>query len=323
MIRRFVFRTMILALALTMSAALTQAAKLSPTLQSTLASAANNVSVGVVIVSFNTNSGLNDTHLSILRNVGITKGLRLNRLGMVAMPATAGQVRALAGNSAVRSIWSNNRLYYFMNQARMLAGVDRLRQDSAFTLANGGLPVSGAGNFSVVINDSGIDATRADLQYGTHVIQNVQMLTDTDTLSGFTSLVGIENQPNTDTHVGHGTHCAGIIGGTGQSSGNLYSGVAPGAKLIGLGSGYGLFILNALGGFEWSLANQFTYNIRIISNSWGGSGAFNPDDPINIATRAAYLNNIVVVFAGGNSGPGKDTYNPSAKAPWVIGVAAG
>ncbi|HKP12048.1 MAG TPA: S8 family serine peptidase, partial [Blastocatellia bacterium] len=175
----------------------------------------------------------------------------------------------------------------------------------------------------VVINDSGIDATRSDLQYGTRVIQNVQMLTDTETLSGFTSLVGIENQPNTDTHVGHGTHCAGIIGGTGVSSGSLYSGVAPGAKLIGLGSGYGLFILNGLGGFEWSLANQFAYNVRIISNSWGGSGAFDPDNPINIATRNAYLNNIVVLFAGGNSGPGKDTYNPYAKAPWVIGVAAG
>jgi serine protease AprX len=323
MIRRFTFRTLILALTLVMSATLAQAAKLSPTLQTTLAQAANTASVGVVIVSFNTNSGLNDTHLSILRSVGILKGIRLNRLGMVAMPATAGQVRALAGNRAVRSIWSNDRLYYFMNQARMLAGVDRVRQDSQFTLANGGLPVSGAGNFSVVINDSGIDATRPDLQYGTRVIQNVQMLTDTETLAGFTSLVGIENQPNTDSHVGHGTHCAGIVGGTGVSSGNLYSGVAPGAKLIGLGSGYGLFVLNALGGFEWSLANQFTYNIRIISNSWGGSGAFDPDDPINIATRNAYLNNIVVVFAGGNSGPGKDTYNPSAKAPWVIGVAAG
>jgi hypothetical protein len=61
MIRKITFRTFILALALTMSAVLTQAAKLSPTLQTTLASAANSASVGVVIVSFNTNNGLNDT----------------------------------------------------------------------------------------------------------------------------------------------------------------------------------------------------------------------------------------------------------------------
>jgi len=322
-ISRFAVRTFILALTLTLSATLAQAAKLSPTLQTTLASAANNLSVGVVIVSFNTTNGLNDTHLSILRSVGLNKGIKLNRLGMVAMVATAGQVRALAGNPNVRSIWSNDRLYYFLNQARMLAGVDRLRQDSQLTLANGGLPVSGAGNFSVVINDSGIDGTRSDLQYGPHVIQNVQLLTDTETLTGFTSLAAIENMPDTDSHVGHGTHCAGIVGGNGLSSGGLYAGVAPGAKLIGCGSGYGLFVLNALGGFEWSLANQFTYNIRVISNSWGSSGAFDPENPVNIATRTAYLNNIISVFAAGNSGPGKGTYNPYAKAPWVIGVAAG
>src|SRR5205085_9008257 len=131
------------------------AARLSPTLQTTLASAANTASVGVVIVSFNTNTGLNDTHLSILRGVGLTKGIRLNRLGMVAMPATAGQVRALSGNSAVRSIWSNDRLYYFMNQARMLAGVDRMRQESQFTLANRGLPVSSLGTAAVRLQDSG------------------------------------------------------------------------------------------------------------------------------------------------------------------------
>jgi serine protease AprX len=242
---------------------------------------------------------------------------------MVAMPATAAQVRSLASNSAVRSIWSNERLRYFMEEARMLTGVDRLRTDNAFTLANGGLPVSGQGNFSVVVNDSGIDATHNDLKLGSKVIQNVQVLTDTETLTGFTPLLTVENLPNTDSHVGHGTHCAGIIGGIGQMSGGRYAGVAPGVKLIGTGSGYVLFILNALGGYEWSLANQFLYNIRIISNSWGSSGDFDPDNPINIATRMAYERNIISVFAGGNSGPGKDTYNPYAKAPWVIGVAAG
>ncbi|MGA9769108.1 MAG: S8 family serine peptidase [Blastocatellia bacterium] len=323
MIRKSGFQIIALAMALMFGASFSKAATLSSNLQSAISNVANDISVGVVIVAFNTDSGLNDSHLALLGNLNITKGLTLNNLGMVATVATAGQVRALAANPAVRSVWSNDRLHYYLNQARVLAGVDRLRQDSNFTAANGGLPVSGAGNFSVVINDSGIDATRADLQFGSHVIQNVQLLSDAETLTGFTSLLTVENVPNTDTHVGHGTHCAGIVGGTGQKSGGLYAGVAPGAKLIGCGSGYGLFVLNALGGFEWSLANQFRYNIRVISNSWGSSGPFEPDNPINVATRTAYLNNIVSVFAAGNSGPGKGTYNPYAKAPWVIGVAAG
>lgn len=299
------------------------AATLSPTLQFELATVADTTSVGTVIVAFHTSNGLNDSHLAALRSVGITKGITLARLGMVATTATAGQVRALAANGAVRSVWSNDQLYYFMNQARVLTGVDKLRTHAAFTLANGGLPVAGQGNFSVVINDSGIDATHPDLKFGPHVIENVQILTDTDTAAGFTTLVAIEGVPNTDTHVGHGTHVAGIVGGTGQQSGGRYAGVAPGAKLIGTGSGAGLFILNALGGFEWSLSNQFLHNIRVVSNSWGSSGDFNPDNPINMATKTAYDNNIISVFSAGNSGPGPDTHNPYAKAPWVISVAAG
>ena len=299
-------------------------ATLSPTLESQLGSAADDLSVGTVIVAFNTHQGLNDSHLEVLRAVGITRGLTLPQLAMVAVPsATAGQVRGLAANSAVRSVWSNDQLYYFMNQARVLTGVDRVRTTAAFTKANGGLPVAGQGNFSVVINDSGIDANHPDLKFGSHVVQNVQILTDTDTLAGFTTLVALENVSNTDTHVGHGTHCAGIVGGTGQQSGGRYAGVAPGAKLIGTGSGAGLFILNALGGFEWSLANQFLHNIRVVSNSWGSSGPFNPNNPINIATKRAYDNNIISVFSAGNSGPGWDTHNPYAKAPWVISVGAG
>ncbi|HEX4950013.1 MAG TPA: S8 family serine peptidase [Blastocatellia bacterium] len=313
-------------LALVLGCALTlsvSAATLSPTLQSKLNGIAADTNVGVVIVSFNTKTGLAENHLDILRGIGVTKGITLKTLGMVAFPATAAQVRALATNASITSIWSNDRLQYFDNQVRTVAGVERTRTDSTFTTMNGGLPVSGAGNFSVVINDSGIDATHDDLKLGRNVIQNVQIVTDTDTLTGFTPLLALENVPDTDLNVGHGTHCAGIVGGTGQLSGGLYAGVAPGAKLVGTGSGAVLFVLNALGGFEYSLANQFVYNVRVISNSFGSSGAFNPNNPLNLATRLAYERNIVVIFAAGNSGPGKDTYNPYAKAPWVIGVGAG
>src|SRR5205085_10153209 len=227
---------------LILCAALTtaRAATLSPTLQAKLNGAADATSVGLVIVSFRTSDGLKAAHLDVLRSVGITGGYTLQQLGMVATLATAGQVRALSANSAVRSIWSNDQLYYFDNQARTLVGLDKLRTDANITRMNGGLPVSGKGDFSVVINDSGIDATHQDLQFGTHVIQNVQQATDTETsdvsssvpTQGFSPILYVENVPDTDTHVGHGTHCAGIVGGNGSRSGGLYAGVAPGAKLV-------------------------------------------------------------------------------------------
>src|SRR5215210_3194362 len=156
-----------------------QAATLSQTLKTKLAGASDATKVGLVIVAFKTDStGLKAAHLDLLRGLGIKGGYTLPQLGMVATPASAGQVRALAANNAVRSIWSNDKLYYFDNQARTLVGLDKLRADTNMTRINGGLAVSGRGDFAVVINDSGIDATHEDLKYPNHVVQNVQILSD-------------------------------------------------------------------------------------------------------------------------------------------------
>ncbi|PYP55465.1 MAG: hypothetical protein DMD40_13470 [Gemmatimonadetes bacterium] len=107
------------------------------------------------------------------------------------------------------------------------------------------------------------------------------------------------------------------------ASNGYYSGVAPGANLIGLGTGDVLFIFFALAGFDYILDHQQQYNIKVVNNSWGTSGAFDPKDPINEATKKVASRGITVVFAAGNDGPGQNTLNPYSVAPWVIGVAAG
>src|SRR3546814_5666560 len=124
--------------------------------------------------------------------------------------------------------------------------------------------------------------------------------------------------------LGHGTHCAGTIGGTGAKSNGLYRGVAPGADLVGYGSGAVLLILDAVGGLDYAATNQFSYDspIRVTSNSWGSSGKFDPLNPVNIATYELYKRGIVSVFAAGNDGPGEGTHNPYAQAPWVVSVGA-
>jgi serine protease AprX len=299
------------------------AATLSPALENKLNGLADSVDVGLTIVAFNTTDGLQEGHLDILRAAGITAGETFPTLGMVATPLTAGQVRVLANNSSVRSLWSNDKMFYYMEEARVMTGVDKAQIDGSFMARNGAMPVNGNGNFSVMVIDSGVDATHEDLKFGPKVIQNVQTAVAAGTLEGFTPNVSIENVPNTDQSVGHGTHCAGIIGGTGLRSGGKYAGVAPGAKIIGSGLGAALFVVNGLAAWEWGLANQYRYNIKVISNSYGSSGAFNPENPIMIASKKAYDRGITSVFAGANSGPAKGTYNQYAKAPWVIGVAAG
>ena len=310
------------------SANTTGASKLSPSFMAQLAALSDDAPVGTAIVTFNTSSGLQESHLNILRALGVTGGLTYPKLGIVAQPMTAGQVRALANNPAVLSVWSNDSLELEMHQARVLGGVDRVQTTSAFSIRNGGLPVSGAGDFSVLVIDSGIDATHGDLPLGSKVIQNVQAVTPAGNgnvilaLNGYTPHLTVENVPNTDQTVGHGTHCAGILGGTGLRSGGLYQGVAPGAKIIGAGLGAGLYIINGLAAWEWGLTNQARYNIRVVSNSYSTSEAgFNPNNPLNRASLLAYQRNMTVLFAGGNDGL-RDTYNPLAQAPWVIGVAA-
>ena len=161
-------------------------ATLSPALSARIAGLANDAAAGMVIVAFKTSNGLSDAHLSVLRAAGVTGGQTFPTLGMVAQPMTAGQVRALAANPAVRSLWSNDRLMYYMHQARVLGGVERVQTDSALTLRNGGMPVSGAGDFSVLVIDSGVDATHSDLQFGSKVIQNVQTPVAAGTLPGCT-----------------------------------------------------------------------------------------------------------------------------------------
>lgn len=305
-----------------------QASKLSPSFLVQLPALADDAPVGTAIVTFNTSNGLQESHLNILRGLGVTGGLTYPKLGMVAQPMTAGQVRALIANPAVLSVWSNDNLKFEIHQARILGGVDKVQTTSAFHVRNGGMPVSGAGDFSALVIDSGIDATHGDLSLGTKVVQNVQAVTPAGNgnvivaLNGFTPHLTVENVPNTDQTVGHGTHCAGILGGTGLRSGGLYKGVAPGAKIIGAGLGAGLYIINGLAAWEWGLTNQARYNIRIVSNSYSTSEpSFNPNNPLNRSSLLAYQSNMVVLFAAGNDGL-RDTYNPLAQAPWVIGVAA-
>ncbi|MDF7810041.1 S8 family serine peptidase [Hymenobacter sp. YC55] len=275
-----------------------------------------------VVVTFKGTGAPQLTQLSLLQRLGITRGVTLRALPVAGIVATAAQVNALAQNPEVRSLYINKKLDYYNFDDTHLTGVKRLRTDQQITSRNGGIPVSGRG-VGVLINDSGVDGTHEDIKFGSHLVQNTLGSTNLNALSAMLPITYIEGVPNTDTNSGHGTHCAGTVGGTGARSGGKYEGVAPGASLLGYGSGGALLVLDALGGFDYALTHQFQYNIRVISNSFGTSGDFDPNDPLNVATKKCYDRGMVVVFAAGNEGPGADTHNPYAIAPWTISVGAG
>jgi serine protease AprX len=236
-------------------------------------------------------------------------------------------VAALAASPDVVSLWLNRPLAYDNASSTALTGVDAVRADEKLTKRNGNLPVAGHG-VTVLVNDSGVDGGHLDHRFGPHLVQNVEAATNLNSTSELAPVVYVEDVENTDATGGHGTHVAGIVGGNGFRSNGKYEGVAPGAKLVGYGSGAGLAILDVLGGFDYAIANRDRYGIDVITNSWGDTDdACTPVDPAHPVTRATYDTfkaGIAVVFSAGNSGPDPCTISGNyKKAPWVISVAAG
>src|SRR6202163_313379 len=110
----------------------------------------------------------------------------------------------------------------------------------------------------------------------------------------------------------HGTHVAGLVGGTGASSGRAngypatYGGMAPNVNLINLrvldqnGVGSDSQVIAAI---EQAIALQSTYNIRVICMSLGRPVFESYTlDPVDQAVEQAWQAGIVVVVAAGNNG---------------------
>ncbi len=247
-----------LALALTAGAALTaplpaSAASEGAVVDARLLTALMNGTEAVsAVVTFDGEGAPAEAQLTLLRQAGVTQGLTFQSLPMAGVLVTKVQVDALAAMPGVRSIYLNAPLRHYNADATALTGVDRVRSDPTMTAHNGGMPISGRG-VGVVINDSGVDGTHQDIAFGRNLKQNALGSTNPHAYSDLLPITYVENVPNTDTNSGHGTHVAGIVGGTGTASGGKYEGVAPGAALIGYGSGAALFILDGLGGFDYAL----------------------------------------------------------------------
>lgn len=320
-IPRKTFRVCAIAAGLLASGVALADAHLDAQLVSKLAAAAPTDELQVVI-SYEQSGPVTASQVAALNALGITRGLTMRTLPIAGAFATPAEIQALAQRDDVASIYFNAPLRYMNKEAREISGAARAVQNPGDY--GRAIPFSGAG-VTVVVNDSGVDGTHDDIKFGAHLVQNTQGATNLAAYDTMLPITYVEGIPNTDWGSGHGTHCAGTIGGTGAKSNGLYRGVAPGADLVGYGSGAVLLILDAVGGLDYAATNQFSYDhpIRVTSNSWGSSGKFEPLNPVNIATYELYKRGIVSVFAAGNDGPGENTHNPYAQAPWVISVGAG
>jgi serine protease AprX len=295
-----------------------------PALRELLATAAATAQLEV-IVTYDPAATSGDAVSARLRGFGAgTVGFK--HLPMVFAVATPAAVREIAGTPGIASVYANKRLRYEMFESNQV-----IKADAVWTY-HGSTGYTGKG-VGVAILDSGIDGVyNPGLTFPSKTVANVKFIGSVKDLVTFgedapakpAASLFAENVGTSETTSGHGTHVAGTAAGDGSgSSAGIYKGVAHGANLVGIGTGDALFIFWVLAGFDWLLDHHKQYNIKVVNNSWGTEGAYDPNDPTNVATRVVHDAGITVVFAAGNSGPGANTLNPYSVAPWVISVAAG
>lgn len=252
--------------------------------------------------------------------------------------------------SAVRAIARDPRVLYVEHDESYEFTMDRatqaVRANEAWTaewlgidgVHTGGITGRGIG---VAIVDSGVDATHPDLLWGPaaqaaglqpKTVGNYKLV-GRDSVE-LTRILGLDplveaaalavDMPNTDTTGGHGTHIAGSVGGNGFASDGKIKGAAPGADLVGFGAGETLLIHLGLAAFDWIHLHHEKHNIRIVSNSWGGPGDWNPDRAVTKAIRKlANEDGMLMVFAAGNAGGGGSTIQTSlwGNIPEALSVA--
>ncbi|MEV7625753.1 S8 family peptidase [Actinoplanes sp. NPDC089786] len=140
--------------------------------------------------------------------------------------------------------------------------------------------LDGAG-VTVAVLDTGIDATHPDFAGKIVATEN------------FTNL------PTADDNVGHGTHVASIIAGSGAKSGGKYKGVAPGAKLaIGKVCEQDWCEESAiLAGMQWGAQVAPVVNLSL-----GGGDAPSIDPMEQAVEDLTAAHGALFVIAAGNSG---------------------
>ncbi|MFE9882226.1 S8 family serine peptidase [Streptomyces sp. NPDC005784] len=156
----------------------------------------------------------------------------------------------------------------------------------------------------VAVLDTGVDAEHPDLVGRVAASEN------------FT------NSKTTDDQVGHGTHTASTVGGSGAASDGRKKGVAPGTSLL-IGKvlndqGYGQDSW-IIAGMQWAVDQQ----ADVVSMSLGSPAIGDCADPVAQAAQQLSQNtHTLFVIAAGNAGSGTETVSSPGCVPGVLTVGA-
>ncbi|MFI2028783.1 S8 family peptidase [Streptomyces buecherae] len=155
----------------------------------------------------------------------------------------------------------------------------------------------------VAVLDTGVDGTHPDLKGRIDAAKNFTEATDTV------------------DRVGHGTHVASTVAGSGAHSGGTYQGVAPGARLIsgkvlddeGYGEESGI-----IAGAQWAIAQ----GAKVINLSLGGPDTPGDDLLEQAVNDLSATSGALFVIAAGNEGPAAGTVGSPGSAAAALTVGA-
>lgn len=251
-------------------------------------------------------------------------------LPMARMLLTKDEISKVAGWGETRFIEPSRKQRLFNAEGRVMTKAEEVQRV---------LGLDGS-DVTVAIIDTGADALHPDLGnvkknyevagvLGNDPTQVYVSLTpngiDVETSIVERHIDGLGTHWNTDEY-GHGTHCIGTIAGTGVDSDGNLRGMAPKANIISYGASAGINLPFTLEAYDHVIASKRdgVADIRVLSNSWGSSsyGPFNPNQATNVASRLAFEQGILSVFAAGNDGAGPNTMNPYSNAPYALGIGA-
>lgn len=309
------------------------------------------------VVGFHPDTGLPPDLGEVLDEVGAVSAVAFTTIDAVAVTLPRRGAARLVARADVVGARPERRLAFHLDRSVPFIGADRatlgVPEPVEVTPAGGDPvvverpPVDGTGQVVAVV-DTGVWGEHPDLAGRVVAVRDFELayatepLLTADQLDAFAAVTGPLAGPTDD--VGHGTHVAGIVAGTGagaQGRENDNRGVAPGAQLVDLRISPQLHTTdnnvgwerNALAAYDWLLRHHGAFGpvgIRVATNSWGVGDGTVSGEPLDYSPFAAILEaaeqaGITVVFSAGNSGPTDDVTADRLPtgAPTVLTVAAG
>jgi serine protease AprX len=221
------------------------------------------------------------------------RGLRRQLAGALTLDVSASELRALRADGGIAHLSGDLPVVADMAITNRVTGADKVWSGTRGLLGLLSTPGYSGEGIGVAVIDSGI---------GDHVALSGRVVARVNLVASEPNVVG--------DPFGHGTHVAGIIGGSSTAASRVTTayagGSAPGVHFADVrvlnskGAGY---TSDVIAGIDWTIANARRYRLRVINLSLGHAVAEpSATDPLCRAVERAVLSGLVVVVSGGNNG---------------------